>query len=466
MPFFIKKGGKRTVNQKSKVRGRSKAVPSSRNKKNLSKKDNEELSEGSDEELPSDDEFVGKSSDSDSELERETPQEKRLRLAKEYLNQVEEEIDEAADSEDDADGLMAQRLKHDASKLKGKHFTHIADDILSPESDDIVILRGHQLSLTCLVISPDNKYIYTGSKDCSIIKWNVELKKKVITIHGGRKGTESSHKGHTSHVLSMAISTTNKYLVSGDQTALILVWNPESMDLLHTFKGHKGPVTGLAFRRGCNELFSASADKSVKVWSLDEMAYVETVFGHQDAVTSIDAMMRERAVSVGGRDNTVRVWKIVEESQFVYNGPGGSMDCVCLIDEEKFVTGSDTNQICVWKVMKKRPVATVNNAHEGDGECWINALRALRNTDLLASGSKTGQIKLWKIPDFGPPKAIHVVPMPGFVNDLHFATGGKFLAAAVGQEHKLGRWWRLKEAKNCLAIINLPKVKTKSIVNA
>ena len=36
--------------------------------------------------------------------------------------------------------------------------------------------------------------------------------------------------------------------------------------------------------------------------------------------------------------------------------------------------------------MKKRPVATVSNAHEGEGECWINALRVLRNTDLLASG--------------------------------------------------------------------------------
>ena len=29
----------------------------------------------------------------------------------------------------------------------------------------------------------------------------------------------------------------------------------------------------------------------------------------------------------------------------------------------------------------------------------------------VVAGSKTGQIKLWKIPDFGPPKAIHVVPM-------------------------------------------------------
>lgn len=39
--------------------------------------------------ISSDDEVVGQSSD--SELENETPQEKRLRIAKEYLSQVEAE---------------------------------------------------------------------------------------------------------------------------------------------------------------------------------------------------------------------------------------------------------------------------------------------------------------------------------------------------------------------------------------
>lgn len=44
---------------------------------------------------------------------------------------------------------------------------------------------------------------------------------------------------------------------------------------------------------------------------------------------------------------------------------------------------------------------------------------------------------------------------PGFVNDIQFAAGGKFLAAAIGQEHRLGRWWREKDAKNCLLIAHL-----------
>ena len=48
------------------------------------------------------------------------------------------------------------------------------------------------------------------------------------------------------------------------------------------------------------------------------------------------------------------------------------------------------------------------------------------------------------------------VPLPGFVNALAVAPSGRFVAAAVGQEHRLGRWFRDKEARNSLCIVPLP----------
>lgn len=36
----------------------------------------------------------------------------------------------------------------------------------------------------------------------------------------------------------------------------------------------------------------------------------------------------------------------------------------------------------------------------------------------------------------------------GFVNWLEFTSDGKYLIAAISQEHRLGRWWRIKEARN------------------
>jgi len=42
------------------------------------------------------------------------------------------------------------------------------------------------------------------------------------------------------------------------------------------------------------------------------------------------------------------------------------------------------------------------------------------------------------------------------VNSLRFSSSGKFLVAGIGQEHRLGRWTRIKEAKNGFVVIPLP----------
>uniref|UniRef100_A0A8C2BTV1 U3 small nucleolar RNA-interacting protein 2 n=1 Tax=Cyprinus carpio TaxID=7962 RepID=A0A8C2BTV1_CYPCA len=372
----------------------------------------------------------------DDEIE-ETPQEKKLRLAKLYLEQLREE------------GKL-QRL--------------IAKELIAPDPAEIRLMRGHKLPVTCLVITPDEKYIFSASKDCSIIKWEVESGKKVQKIAGGRKGTEARHVGHTTHILCMAISSDGKYLASGDMNKLIMIWDPTTCKHLYKLKGHRDAVSGLAFRRGTHTLYSASHDRSIKVWSVDENAYVETLFGHQDMITGLDCLSRERCVTAGGRDRTVRVWKIAEESQLVFHGHEGSIDCIQLINEEHMVTGGDDGSISVWTVNKKKPVSTVKQAHGSHGNTgleqpyWVSSVAALHNSDIVASGSHNSAVQLWKCGQgFRGLEPLFSVPMTGFVNSLKFSNSGKFLVAGVGQEHRLGRWWRIKEARNGIYIIPLKR---------
>ncbi|XP_022104005.1 U3 small nucleolar RNA-interacting protein 2-like isoform X2 [Acanthaster planci] len=413
------------------------------------------------------------SSSSDSE-EEETAQEKRLRLTKQYLAQLEEdEKDNEETKEIDRDAI-SHRLREEVLEQSGKLQRKVAQDYDFQAVPEVTVLRGHKLSITCLVISPDNKHAYSGAKDCSIIKWNLESCCKEYVIPGGKKGTEDTHRGHTTHVLALAISSDNSFLASGCRSKVIHIWNPGSGKLLHTFRGHRDAVSGLSFRKGTHTLYSASHDRSVKVWNLDEMAYVETLFGHQDSIMAIDSLSRERAVTAGGRDNSLRVWKIIEESQLIYNSPGGSVDCVKLINEEHFISGSDDGSIALWSVLKKKPVAVVKNAHSkrfdtitngqsatqgaaiAHEENWISAVAALQSTDLLASGSKDSKVRLWQCSEgyrsLQPLASIDVV---GFVNALQFTSDGRLLVAGVGQEHRLGRWWCLKEAKNSIVIVRL-----------
>lgn len=48
------------------------------------------------------------------------------------------------------------------------------------------------------------------------------------------------------------------------------------------------------------------------------------------------------------------------------------------------------------------------------------------------------------------------VPLEGFVNGLAVSSTGKFFVAAVGQEHRLGRWEHQKKARNEVCVVPLP----------
>ncbi|CAI8029522.1 U3 small nucleolar RNA-interacting protein 2 [Geodia barretti] len=417
----------------------------------------------------------------DDEEEEETVAEKRLRLAKQYIAQVEEEeLSKREDAELDYDAI-AHRLKEDVLREAGKLQRKVADTLCAPGIGDVRTLRGHQLPVTCLAVTPDDRFAFSGDKDGCIIKWDLESGVKVHVFkcqkrrkregkRGGRgRGRERDDTpGHAGCVLGLAVSSDGKFLASGGKGGAVHVWDAETNAHIHKFTGHRDTVSGLAFQGSSHELFSCSLDRTVKIWNLDEMLYVETLFGHQDGVAAIDCLQREKPVTAGTDDRTVRIWKVVQESQLVFTGHKASIDCVRLINEEHFITGSQDGSIALWAVVKKKPlVRRLHNSavcEEGGGEGrevgsgWVTAVAALPNTDLVASGSSNGHVALWKCGgDFRSLDSSFTVEVQGFVNCLQFAHSGSCLVAAVGQEHRLGRWWRDSSVRNCIAIIPLPR---------
>ncbi|KAM6121261.1 U3 small nucleolar RNA-interacting protein 2 [Pterocles gutturalis] len=425
----------------------------------------EEVSSDSETESP----LLGRRRREEAEEEvEETPQEKKLRLAKVYLEQLRQHEEERAEEEEEETqpDLIGDRLKEDVLEQKGRLQRQVAKDVQPPDPASIRMLRGHQLPVTCLVISPDDRFIFSASKDGSLIKckWEMESGKRLCVVPGGKKGTEERHMGHASQVLCMAISSDGKYLATGDRNKLIMIWDAASCKRLHIFTGHRDAVSGLSFRKGTHQLYSASHDRCVKVWDVAENAYVESLFGHQDVITGLDSLSRECCVTAGGRDGTVRLWKIPEESQLVFCGHQGSIDCIQLINEEHMVSGADDGSVALWGLTKKKPLALARQAHgmqDAQGlqrPYWISAVAALRNSDLLATGSHSNSVKLWKCGEgFRKLEPLWDIPLVGFVNSLKFSAAGDFLVAGVGQEHRLGRWWRVKEAKNSICIIPLKR---------
>lgn len=502
------------------------------------RKERDESISGSDSESLTFHSAVEEHDESSSASEGETAAERRLRLAERYLQNVQDEVQETMGfdaAEIDRD-LIAERLKEDVAETKGKLFKHIASD-LDWETASHTFCKTDQNRVSGIAVCEPNMYIV--AQDMTVIKMaltassdnestcegnrptNIAARKKpkFLKKYSGRSPLyptlSEGYLGPTSPVLCIACSQSGKYLATGCQNSDLIIWDATSLKPMRKFTQHRDAVLSVDFRRNSHQLFSASKDRSVKVWMIDEMAYVETLFGHQDEIPAVVGMLGERCVSVGARDRTARLWKVIEESQLVFRGGGsgglgskpkenespsdtrryeeGSIDCVALVDEETFVTGSDNGSLSLWSIQRKKPLFTVSLAHgldppptqeesfgEGRTETsesvsppkprWITALTSVPYADVIISGSWDGFVRAWKITeDKRRIEAIGIVGyveaggdgmaendsgeekkmVKGFVNDLACLERGKrgedglCIVAAVSKEHRLGRWKKL-----------------------
>ena len=325
------------------------------------------------------------------------------------------------------------------------------------EADNVRMLRGPRKSATCVALAPDESASYCGSKDGSITRW--DLASGTRTVLTGNPTGQSKRD-----VLAVACSPDGRLLASAGRQQSVLIWDCRTLSVVTELPAHRDAVTSLAVSRGgtdqSSDLYSASADRCIKVWSMARRAYIETLFGHQEGITALDTLQQETVLSAGS-DRTLRLWKVADESQLVYRGHTAPIDCVAQLNADAFVSGSQDGSLALWSTMRKKPLAMVDAAHgeaAWGGACWMSALTTLPFSDVAISGACDGALRFWHCSEAARSvQQVMSVPLAGFVNGLAVAPSGRFLVAAVGQEHRLGRWFSVREAKNGCAVVALPE---------
>ena len=254
--------------------------------------------------------------DDDEEEEGETLEAKKVRLAREYLQKIERAPDESSSDENNDDGseddddeeptdrvglkLQKQRLKRAgtyereiADKI-AKRISAIKLDITNKrilqqkaktesvrkpkvmtshqlagewvDNDHTTLLKGHDLTTTCVSLQADGSRAVSGSKDHSVILWDIESSRKLVDLweHWKKRGdTESRTEGQ---VLSVACSDDGRYAAVGRRDATVSIFDirqPKN-NLVKTFTGHKSGITSLAFQTQSLQLFSGSEDRCIR----------------------------------------------------------------------------------------------------------------------------------------------------------------------------------------------------------
>ncbi|RVE51231.1 hypothetical protein evm_004196 [Chilo suppressalis] len=139
-------------------------------------------------------------------------------------------------------------------------------------------MDNHLACVNCVRWSNAGKYLASGGDDRLVMVWGLS----VAATGAGKHKAEtwrclSTLRGHAGDVLDLAWSPMDKWLASCSVDNTIIIWNAEKFpEMVCVLNGHTGLVKGVAWDPVGKYLASQSDDKSLRVWKTTDWAQ-ETV---------------------------------------------------------------------------------------------------------------------------------------------------------------------------------------------
>ncbi len=197
-------------------------------------------------------------------------------------------------------------------------------------------LDGHAGLVRCVTFTPDSRILCSGSDDCAILVWSIEVVGShlqpghVVTLTppgfpsstnpigtqfnpGSAQGPGSTGlAGSIGGAASASATNTPRSVACSSATAHMHTshsGNASSFRVVQkVLKRHHKPVLSMATTPDSKYLVSGSADKTVRVWDVGSGYCMATLRGHFGDVCSVAVTPNGRTILSGGTDRLILCW--------------------------------------------------------------------------------------------------------------------------------------------------------------
>ena len=142
-------------------------------------------------------------------------------------------------------------------------------------------------------------------------KYSVYTDKSIIELWNTRLRAQFTKSDLHTHPLScIAITSENKYIISGSIIGTLRIWNIQEKSLKMIFRGHgHKKITCISITSDNKYIISGSNDKTVRIWNFQNKRH-NYFRGHNKEVTSIALISSDKYIVSGSSDSTIRVWNL------------------------------------------------------------------------------------------------------------------------------------------------------------
>lgn len=290
---------------------------------------------------------------------------------------------------------------------------------------------GHSTRVLSLAVSPDGKTLASSSENGTIKWWNLDftqVKTGSITL------PSKSLPGSESAINSIAFTPDGKVLISGDRDGRIDCWDLNTGKLQNSLLAHTEAIKSIGISSDGYFIASTGEEKNIKVWRFHNQELVYT-FGEKDWINAIAFCPTNQVIASGGKNQNVKLWslrtgKIIQTLEW---HSGAVYHLAFSPDGKILAAGGSGRKIQLWNWQTGELINSLISNLYG-----VRSLCFSPDGQILASGGEDTTIKLWY---WQTEKLLASFPHHiQLVSSLAFSADSKFLIS--GSHDKSIKFWQ------------------------
>lgn len=265
-------------------------------------------------------------------------------------------------------------------------------------------------------------YIGLSSDGESVLASQNWIHPALWSVKTGARLTEF-RDGHRDYVYAAAFSPDGKYIVSGGFDRLLVLWNRETGQAVHSFEAHQAELSGVAYSPDGSVLGTVGYDQSVSLWDVQTGKRLQASKSMDGRLYAISFSPDGRLLACGGSSPRIVV-RDARSLKRVFDYPTN-----CVVNSTVFHPSSQVlfaNQEVNTFAARELGSGKILRTFEGHTEV-VKCLAITSDGRTIASGSYDHSIILW---DYESGKQTRKLQgHKDAVFCLAFTAGGRYLVS-------------------------------------